>query len=638
MTLPTQQQLFDGSNVPPAEMVTLRAGALTLLYDNGTIRHIKLGEVAVLHQIYATVRNQNWGTVSSEIHDLTMDIQPDHFDIQFTMHHQEDDIDFAWQGHISGDAQGTVTFSFEGIANSTFKRNRIGFCVLHPMQLAGKTCLVEHVDGAEVDGAFPALIAPHQPYFDMRALTHEVVPGLQARVLMEGDTFEMEDQRNWIDASYKTYCTPLSLPFPVSVEKGERVSQKITLSLMGELPQIDAEARKLHFIIGDEAMPLPSPGLGLPENRALPTERQIEHLRALNLAHLRADVRFDAENPQGDFDHAVSYAKLLNTQLELALFLTDNAENELNRVKSWLNDASLLARLLIFHVNEKSTQRDTVTLARQVLGALDVPIGAGTDAFFAELNRARPPADVLDFVTYSINPQVHAFDNLSLAETLAAHVPTVQTARDFSGADTPIIVSPVTFKMRWNPNATGEPPPIPAGELPPQVDPRQMSLFGAGWTLGSIKYLAESGVHSATYYETIGWRGVMNTLNDSPVPQKFASVGGTIFPMFHVFRALGEFVGGEVIISHSTHPRNVEGLTLFNGQNFRVILANLTAKSQSVTLENLVGDCTVRVLDEAMARACMTDPDTFWAQSTAFNGKTLELPPYALAIVDQEVR
>ena len=25
----------------------------------------------------------------------------------------------------------------------------------------------------------------------------------------EGDIFETEDQRNWSDASYKTFCTPL---------------------------------------------------------------------------------------------------------------------------------------------------------------------------------------------------------------------------------------------------------------------------------------------------------------------------------------------------------------------------------------------------------------------------------------------
>ena len=37
---------------------------------------------------------------------------------------------------------------------------------------------------------------------------------------MEGDTFEMEDQRNWTDASYKTYVRPLALPWPYTLAGG----------------------------------------------------------------------------------------------------------------------------------------------------------------------------------------------------------------------------------------------------------------------------------------------------------------------------------------------------------------------------------------------------------------------------------
>ncbi len=71
------------------------------------------------------------------------------------------------------------------------------------------------------------------------------------------------------------------------------------------------------------------------------------------------------------------------------------------------------------------------------------------------------------------------------------------------------------------------------GELPPQVDVRQMSLFGACWTAGSFKYLAEAGTQSITFYETTGWRGVMETEAGSPLPELFRSLPGTVFPMYH---------------------------------------------------------------------------------------------------------
>ena len=56
----------------------------------------------------------------------------------------------------------------------------------------------------------------------------------------------------------------------------------------------------------------------------------------------------------------------------------------------------------------------------------------------------------MDLVCYSINPQVHAFDNLSLIETLSAQPETVKSARQFSNNKF-IAVSPITLKMRFNP-------------------------------------------------------------------------------------------------------------------------------------------------------------------------------------------
>mgnify|MGYP006195238293 CR=1 FL=1 len=46
-----------------------------------------------------------------------------------------------------------------------------------------------------------------------------------------GDVFEMEDQRNWTDASYKTYVRPLALPWPYTLEAGTELEQAVTPSL-----------------------------------------------------------------------------------------------------------------------------------------------------------------------------------------------------------------------------------------------------------------------------------------------------------------------------------------------------------------------------------------------------------------------
>ena len=95
---------------------------------------------------------------------------------------------------------------------------------------------MEHVDGTTEEGSLPRFIEKAQPvlpFAEMQAMRHEVEPGVWAEVRFAGDIFEMEDQRNWTDASYKTFCTPLRLPFPVEIQAGTRVEQSITLKLVG---------------------------------------------------------------------------------------------------------------------------------------------------------------------------------------------------------------------------------------------------------------------------------------------------------------------------------------------------------------------------------------------------------------------
>ncbi len=635
----TKQQLFDGSTTAALAPQTLDAGPLRVLYDQGTIRHIRYGGIPAVHQIYAAIRDHNWGTIAGEISSHQLEINERAFSIAYDMHHRADDINFTWHATIVGQEDGTITFTFDGHANSDFLRNRIGFCVLHPMTLAGQACVVEHVDGSQETGAFPDLISPHQPFFDIRTITHEVSPGVRLRVQMDGDSFEMEDQRNWTDASYKTYCTPLGLPFPVQVRSGEQISQQVTISLLGSAEvAVVLEDDRLKINPTEATTPLCDIGLGLPSHGELPDASERRRLQALNLTHVRGDVRLYQPDAEAQLQYVVDYAAAVGTALELALFVSDNADTELAQLYSRLSaHDTTLARIAVFHHHEKSTRRQWVDLARQHLAQFAVPIGAGTDSFFTELNRERPPVDSLDFVIYSVNPQVHAFDNLSLTETLAGHSPTIETARSFSDGKA-VIVSPVTLKMRWNPNATGDAAATSVGELPPQVDPRQMSLFGGGWTLGSMKYCAECGAQSATYYETTGWRGVMETAAGSPQPDKFPSEAGTVFPMYLVFAAVGDFAGGEVVVSHSSDPLRIETLWLRKEDRTRIILANLSAEVESVEITGIADQVQCRILDEDNILQMMHDPESFWevpaTQQAEWDRLTLMLKPYATAVLD----
>lgn len=646
--------LYYGDPQPLPAREEFRAGPVSLQFDAqaGSVHHIRVGNREIIRSIYSALRNPNWGTVAQRLSNLRSETSGGGFRITFDVECRENEIDFLWQGTVTGDAWGTVTFIMDGAARSTFRKNRLGFCVLHPMDCAGAAARMEKVDGTVEAGAFPRYISPHQPFMGMKAIAHEVAPGLWAEVRFEGDEFEMEDQRNWTDASFKTYCTPLRLPFPAEVQEGTRIYQAVAVSIQGDPAAVGQAAGEdgqiITFAVSDDpGAPLPRLGLGVASHGQPLTGQEVERLQALGLSHLRVDLRLSDPGWEKTLQMAARQAESLGCPLEAALHVTDAAGAELRQLVQEAGRAQPpIGSWLLFHEGEKSTSEKWMQLAREILKGYDpaIPFGSGTDCFFTELNRGRPPAELIDVAVWSINPQVHAFDNESLAETLAAQATNVETARQFI-AGCRIAVSPVTLRMRFNPNATGPQPEPAPGELPPQVDVRQMSLFGAGWTLGSLKYLAESGADSVTYYETTGWCGVMETGNGSPLPAKFGSTPGAVFPLYHVLADVGEFAGGRVIASTSSALLQADGLVLERDGRRRLMLANLSPHCQYVRVQNpgLGEYVRLKRLDQTTAEAAMTAPEAYRREpgllvQTAGDVLEVALLPYAVVRVDSSER
>ena len=102
--------------------------------------------------------------------------------------------------------------------------------------VAGAPVDVTHVDGGTVHTTFPALVDPVQPITNIRALKHQVMPGVFATCTMEGETWETEDHRNWTDANFKTHSRLLDDPWPYTIAKGETIGQSVSLTFDGTLP------------------------------------------------------------------------------------------------------------------------------------------------------------------------------------------------------------------------------------------------------------------------------------------------------------------------------------------------------------------------------------------------------------------
>lgn len=614
----------------------LRAGPLSLVLEAGDIRYVKLGQREVIRRIYGAVRDRNWGTVPSVISDFRFEVSDLGFRVSYVAEHRQGGIHFAWQAEVTGRADGSLRFSFDGEAKSTFLRKRIGLCVLHPIrECVGGRVRALHCDGSRSELTFPNVISEQQPvpgFHNLAGLAHEIEPGLWAELEFTGDTFETEDQRNWIDASFKTYGTPLSAPRPVEVRVGTRIRQQVTLRLRAEspadggdevtrlppLPKSRGSSRLLQqdretlTVRLDDSIcgRLPELGLGMASHGRPLTEREIGRLSRLGIAHLRADLRLaDPQWPEA-LRLAARDALELGAALELALHLPGDRPGDLAAVAKAL--ARLKAdpiRALILRDGWKSTVAADLAAARLALADCGMALGAGTAADLYQLNLQRPPADA-DFICWSMNPQVHAGDLTSIAETPEAAAQQILSARAYFG-DVPLIVSPITLKPRFNPVAGGDEPPSGARTLPPQVDPRQLSLFGAAWTLAMLAALAPTGVESLTLFETTGWRGVMETEAGSPLPAAFPSLPGAVFPLYHVLADLGEFAGGEVLRLTVEPSAGVAALAVRKRGQTGLWLANLNPEPRQVRLLGVSGPVTVRRLDETNVLAAMTEPESF---------------------------
>ncbi len=272
----------------------LRAGPVEAELEAGNLRHIRTGDVELIRAVSFVVRNEAWGTYDPEISGLSAAETADGFRVEYAATCRDGRQALRYRAAIEG-APERIVFSAEAEALTDFVTNRAGFVVLHPIAgVAGEVVEVEHVDGTREQARFPWLIEPYQPFRDIRALIHAPAPpGFAVSCRMEGDTFEMEDQRNWTDASYKTYVRPIGLPWPFTIPKGERFRQSVAIALHGAAPAGAGESgNRVGVAVGKAANRQEMPRVGLaydPDRKVPPALHAV--LRELGARHLRC--RYD---------------------------------------------------------------------------------------------------------------------------------------------------------------------------------------------------------------------------------------------------------------------------------------------------------------------------------------------------------
>jgi hypothetical protein len=548
-------------------------GKLSLLYEDGFVRYVRAGELEIVRKIFFALRDSNWNTADIVRTDERISVTWKGFEISYTATNIVDGKNvFRWFVKISGNESGEIDFSVDGETLAEYTRNRAGICVLHPVRdTRDKLVKVTRPDQTGYEGEFPKMINPYQPFMDIRKMSWELSDGAWAELEFEGDVFETEDQRNWSDTSFKTYSTPLSVPYPVVLKPGDRVKQRVKLKLInGENLPASELAEDIEVKIHDnDSKALPKIGAEFPADIPI-SQKEIALLRELHFEHLRIELVLSSLTWRQKLKAGLEEAAALSTKPFVHLIMSDDADGEWTEfVKEVGSNISIIYKLAISPVERKA---DVDTLVRTILPKArqvfpQASIGAGFRSYFTELNRNRFDYSGIDFVIYPVNPQAHSTDTHTIIENIPVQEDAVKSAHAFTN-NKKVHVGLVTIKQRFNPDARPGPNERPREEL---FDERQSTALAAGWMLASVKYLTEGGADAVTLFETHGRAGYISD--------------DEVFPVYNALLSFKKLDPKSIISSTCNEPLIITSLVVEDDNNKKsLILINHTSLKKSVTV------------------------------------------------------
>ena len=435
--------------------------------DGSFLRAISVRGEEILRGIGFVVRDRHWGTYKlqsePEIERRTAEIVvraagrvagPDGMA----------DWSLSWTLRPNG-----LSGSCDCTSAAGFATNRTGFVILHSLPATrGQRVAITHAEGPVEQSCFPDLVSPHQPFMDVAAMEHATAAGHRVRLRFAGEVFETEDQRNWTDASYKTYSRPLAKPFPYRITASAPERQQVDLDLLRVAPP-PAQAADAPVVLRETVMPplgvgvspgAPAAGLGDVIGRLAPafTAIEIDLARdpmlaqtSLLLASVPGAVRLDIRKAHPDVVLCAlqTLAPLLGGRDVIGLSL-------------WEADERL------------------IEAARAIMPP--APIGSGTGAFFTELNRGTDWPAGADYLTWTSTPTYHGSTDDTLGESVEPLPDILRTAKA-TWPGRRFQIGPHTLGMRFNPNAAAPDAPgrrCPSGSTPGAGNRRGLDARHAG--------------------------------------------------------------------------------------------------------------------------------------------------------------
>ena len=348
----------DGSTI--GTPIRIESGLLTATFAAGDLFDVRWDGVEVIQRLYLAVRDDAWNTIPASFANLVVTRDDKLTTIHFDARHEHGAIRYHWHGAVVAGADGGLSYEMRGQALQDFRYCKIGFNVHHGLRShAGRTFRLRAQDGVHED-TFGSDVVPQlirdgtltamTQHFDRLDID---LDGVDVSYRFEGDRFEMQDHRNWIDANWKTYGTPLEQGFPMDIHEGDELYQRVTIALTGNSTGTSQSRGGAVDLIREESRSIHLPRIGHLLT-VVPDEAQLECLRAVQPDHIRVDLHPDADLA-ARLAEAETVARALNAGLEVGAFL---------RVEHAAEDAGTLAGVLA----HCATRIDRILVLAEVSG------------------------------------------------------------------------------------------------------------------------------------------------------------------------------------------------------------------------------------------------------------------------------
>ncbi|WP_299654160.1 hypothetical protein [uncultured Jannaschia sp.] len=623
MDLPTPLEWFD-------------VGDWRFALGNGDVRYLSYRGQEVVRAIAFLARDANWGVHAMTVGKPRVLQEASSLQIEWsTKIYSEDAPKMLCDFRVKATGR-SVSLSMDGAVHAPLISARTGFVLLHPIiGFSGRQLEVRGTGETALSGTVPVKVSPCQPFKDIRGLDFDL-EGEKTRIeidLAGEHPFEMEDQRNWTDASFKTYYRPLALDRPYSLTPGERLSQSITVRARAL-----EESAPNAIVSKPQALELtgPAPMLGLVwlDDEDAPTD--IATLRMLGLHRLTAQIDLRRDDPLVRVRAAADLAGDISLPLHLRLVLPDEGDQS-ELLHAIANEAgpvesvhALPAAFLTSYQPEGPwptglSCAEAVQAVRRFFPQARTIEGVLT--FFTELNRY-PPRAGGDTVSFGTSAIVHAADDRSVMETLEALPSVFETAKALAG-DRPMEVGLASIALWTNPYGEAL-VANPKWERRPMTnrDPRLRALFGAAWLLGYLAHAIQAGVGAVGVGTLNGPMGLLpSAVEGEAWLQAFHDA--RLRPIAHVAKAVAALQGPLA----ATAPMSAGDLAVVRAGD-RALLANTGPEPLVVDrVERRI--MAARILDAESLNDALKDPE--WLScNPALVTEPLALPGYAIALVELE--